>query len=172
MVTGIPQPQQCFLSYAHHDHAAFARLQAHLGAYAKTLGFSIWADTRIAPGQYWHQRIQDEIDRSQIFVLLTTADFLNSGYILKHEMPAILQRHTTHGALVVPVISGPCGWQGFFGNYIQVVPVEKGRLKPVPDWRPTEKGFHAAADAVGQAVQGWFGIVPRSPFAIPGVPTP
>jgi hypothetical protein len=68
-------PSQCFLSYAHHDHAGFDRLRIHLTPYAHLYGLKIWHDQRLIAGSYWNIRIQDEITRSQIFVLLTTISY-------------------------------------------------------------------------------------------------
>jgi hypothetical protein len=162
----MPAPTQCFLSYAHHDHQGFDRLLAHLHHCAYLFGFRIWHDRRIRPGFYWNNLIRQEISKSQIFVLLTTNDFLGSDYILHHELPAIIQRHEMHRALILPVIYRQCGWLGFFGNYIQVMPTsEDGRLRPVRAWRDPERALATAVDAISKAIEEWFGVVPRSPMA-------
>ncbi len=169
----MPPPDQCFVSYSHADRQGFDRLCVHLAPVAALLGFRLWHDTRINGGDYWNHRIEAEIARSQIFVLLTTPDFFASGYILNHELPAIIGRHSNAGALVLPVIYSQCGWRGFFGNYIQVIPTDDaGRLRPVRDWGKPETGMHRAAEAIQAAVQDWFAITPRSPLAALGVPVP
>jgi hypothetical protein len=165
----MAMPSQCFLSYAHHDHAGFDRLRIHLTPYAHLYGLKIWHDQRLIAGSYWNIRIQDEITRSQIFVLLTTNDFLSSDYILRHELPAILQRHRDAGALVLPVIYRECGWRGFFRDYIQVVPInDKGQMLTVRKWRDPEEALAVAAESISVAIGDWFGVVPRSPFAVLG----
>ena len=169
----MPPPNQCFVSYAHADRQGFERLCVHLTPVAALLGFNLWHDKRIHAGDYWNHRIEAEIARSQIFVLLATPDFFASGYILKHELPAILGQHGAAGALVLPVIYQQCGWKGFFGSFIQVVPTDDaGRLRAVRDWPRPENGLHCAAEAIQAAVVDWFGIAPRSPMAALGVPTP
>ncbi|WP_203076766.1 toll/interleukin-1 receptor domain-containing protein [Falsiroseomonas ponticola] len=166
-------PEQCFLSYSHADHAAFERLRVHLTGYTHLLNLRVWHDRRIQAGDYWNHRIEAEIERSQVFVLLATADFFASDYILTKEWPAIQARHRGSGALVMPVIYRRCGWMGFFGSYIQVVPTtHDGRLKPVADWPKPENGFAEAAKAISDGIQDWFGIKPRSPFAATARPTP
>lgn len=165
--------RQCFISYAHEDHEGFDRLLVHLKPVAHLLSLSIWHDKRLKPGDYWHTGIAAEIRRSQIFVMLTTNDFLGSDYILKHELPAIRDEHASSGALVVPVIYRDCAWSGFFGSYIQATPMDaKGRLRPVMDWPKPENGFAAVSKAFQAAVVDWFGVAPRSPFASLPVPTP
>jgi hypothetical protein len=159
-------PTQCFLSYAHHDHLGFDRLLAHLQHCAYLFSFRIWYDRRIQPGFYWNDKIKQELANSQMFVLLATNDFLGSDYILKHELPAIIERHENHHALLLPVIYQHCGWMGFFGNYIQVMPTtEQGKLTPVREWRNPERALATAAEAISKAIEEWFGMTPRSPMA-------
>lgn len=164
----MPAPKRCFLSYSHKDHEGFEQLRAHLAPVAQDFSFFIWHDTRIQAGDYWNQRIQSEIDRAEIFVLLTSADFFNSDYIMAHELPAILHRHRNFDALVVPVIYRDCYWYKF-GSYIQAVPMTgKGNLLPIRDWRPMNNGFANSAKAIAAAIEDWFDVKPTSPWA----PTP
>jgi hypothetical protein len=162
----MSMPTQCFLSYAHHDHKGFDRLAAHLRHCAYLFGFKIWHDRRIRPGFYWNEIVENEIANSQIFILLTTNDFLGSDYIIKHELPAILERHKFHSALVVPVIYQLCGWRAFFGAYIQTVPMtDAGKLLPVRSWKDPEQALATAVEAISQAIEEWFGMSPVSPLA-------
>jgi hypothetical protein len=167
-------PTQCFLSYAHHDHQGFDRLLANLKPYAHLYGIKLWHDRGITAGSYWDAKIKAEIARSQIFVLLTSNDFLGSEYVLKHELPAIIDQHKTANALVVPVIYRTCGWQGFFGNYIQCVPVTpRGRLRPVRQWPDWDEAMALATDAIASAIRDWFGLPsPPSPMAHHTATTP
>lgn len=164
---GMDPPKQCFLSYAHHDHQGFDRLVANLRPYAHLHGIKLWHDRAISTGSYWDDEIQAEIGRSQIFVLLTTNDFLASEYVLKHELPAIIHQHKAAHALVVPVIYRVCGWRAFFGDYIQAVPItSSGQLMPVRKWRDWEEAMALATDAISTAIQDWFGLPPPpSPLA-------
>ncbi len=163
----MPPPTQCFLSYAHADAQGFDSLLENLTPYAHIHGIRLWHDRGITPGSDWDDRIRQEIARSQIFVLLTTNAFLGSEYVLKHELPAILDRHKKDNALVVPVIYRTCAWRGFFGDYIQVVPIDqRGQLRPVRDWSDRQAAMAKATDAISAAIQDWFGLPPPpSPFA-------
>jgi hypothetical protein len=158
-------PKQCFLSYAHHDHQGFDRLLANLRPYAHLHGIKLWHDRGITAGSAWDDKIKAEIARSQIFVLLTSNDFLGSDYVFHHELPAILERHRTANALVVPVIYRVCGWQRCFGDYIQVVPTNpQGKLLPVWKWRDREEAMAQATEAIAAAIQAWFGLPPPPPL--------
>jgi hypothetical protein len=162
----MAKPEQCFVSYAHTDQEGFARLCAHLGPVAHLFGFRLWHDVRIKAGDYWNPRIQAEIERSQIFVLLTTNDMLGSGYIFQHELPAILHQHSSNNALVLPVVYRESCWRQFYGSYIQVLPPQfRGRMRPIMDWPKPERAFAETANAISDAVQDWFGVLPTSPLA-------
>lgn len=160
-------PTQCFLSYAHADHRGFESLVVNLKPYAHMHGIHLWHDKGITAGSNWDAKIKTEIARSQIFVLLTTNAFLGSEYVFKHELRAIMDQHKNANALVVPVIYRECAWQGFFGSYIQAVPVNgEGRLRPVRDWADAETAMARATAAISTAILDWFGLPPPpSPFA-------
>lgn len=159
-------PQQCFISYAHEDHAVFLRLCVHIKALGHAFGFRIWHDQRITGGTRWNDRIRTEIENSQIFIALVTNDYLASEYIRDHELPAMIERYNKNNALILPIIYRESCWRAFFGSYMQVLPSRKGHVCPVSDWRPPEKGFGHAANAAGEAVQSWFGVGPTSPLAV------
>lgn len=158
-------PSQCFVSYAHHDKPGFDRLLVHLTPLTALYGFRIWHDQRINPGFYWNDEILGHLRQSQIFVLLTTNDFLASDYILRYELPAIIEQHKQNDALVLPVIYRECAWHGFFGGYIQAVPSQNGRLRPVHDWKDREKALAISTNAISDSIREWFGVTPTSPFA-------
>jgi hypothetical protein len=158
---------QGFISYAHYDRKAFVRLSAHLAHVALAFDFALWSDERIHAGDYWSKRIEEEIERSEIFVLAVTNDFLGSSYIWNHELPAILNRHKSANALIIPVILRPSSWKGLLGGYIQALPSYRGGdIRPVLDWPRPENGYAAAASGVADAVADWFGVSPKTPFDV------
>jgi hypothetical protein len=130
--------------------------------------FPLWHDRRIRAGFYWNSAIAAQIEKSDIFVLLTTNDFFASDYIFEHELPAIIARHRDHNALIAPVIFQESCWRNYFGDYIEVVPKDrKHNLVPVEKWRDREEGIAVAANAIASSIEDWFGIKPTSPFASP-----
>lgn len=165
----MARPAQCIISYAHHDHAGCERLQVHLTALSRGFGFNIWHDERLDAGYRWHEGILAEIARSDLIVLLVSADFLASSYIHEHELPAIIDRWNRREALVVPVIYKKCPWKSTFGTYIQCTPKKNGKLgvTPVCEWSDREAAFGGAAEEIGRAIENWFGCKPVSPFAPP-----
>ena len=51
-----------------------------------------WSDDRIADGVDWEKEIFEAIDGARVAVLLVTANFLTSDFILQKETPRFLGR--------------------------------------------------------------------------------
>lgn len=85
----------CFVSYAERDaRAAQALLEAlgrHLAA-SKRVAYRVWEFHALLLGERWHERIQDEIARSDFGLLLLSPAFLTSAYIGAHELPRFVGR--------------------------------------------------------------------------------
>lgn len=69
-----------------------------------------WNDTKFEIGDKWDSKIKEKINESDIFILLISADFINSDYIWKVELEMIKKAEQERGALVIPVIVEDCDW--------------------------------------------------------------
>jgi WD40 repeat protein len=98
-----------FLSYSHKDEAWKDRLQTHLGVF-EPQGLDTWSDRRIEGGADWFEDIQVAMARASVAVLLISADFLTSKFILGKEVPKLLERRSREGVTVFPVIIRSCAW--------------------------------------------------------------
>src|SRR5207248_2867343 len=67
----------------------------------------IWADYQIGPGRRWSNEIESSLRRSEIALLLVSADFLASDYIMEVELPRLVERRVR--LVCVPV--GDCPWR-------------------------------------------------------------
>ncbi|HWJ35342.1 MAG TPA: toll/interleukin-1 receptor domain-containing protein [Steroidobacteraceae bacterium] len=95
-----------FISYAHAAEAATGwvkRLRTHLNALNLEVQLEIWDDSRILPGERWHNEIRTAIEQSRIAVLVLTADFLASRYIRESELPLLLQDADADGTTILCV---------------------------------------------------------------------
>ncbi|WP_459871107.1 TIR domain-containing protein, partial [Endothiovibrio diazotrophicus] len=82
-----------FVSYAHEDRKAAARLLKHLETRllcSKEYHFERWIDGDILPGEPWREAIRKAIDGCHFGLLLVSYDFLASPFITRHELPHFL----------------------------------------------------------------------------------
>lgn len=99
-----------FISYSHKDEAWKDRLTSHLGVLQHEGLLDPWDDRRIGAGEDWRQEIEDAMNRASVAVLLVSADFLTSKFILGEEVPRLLERREKEGLKIFPVIIRPCAW--------------------------------------------------------------
>jgi hypothetical protein len=107
----LAQKAIVFISYSHVDEAWKDRLLTHLGVLQSQGLLELWDDRRIAAGEDWYAAIQAAMRRASVAVLLISADFLTSKFILGEEVPRLLARRDAEGVRVIPLIVRPCAWQ-------------------------------------------------------------
>lgn len=103
-------PLRIFVSYAHSDTGCMERLLVHLKPLQRRSEIDCWSDKRIRPGDKWRQEIADNIGKAAVAVLLVSADFLASEFIVNHEIPPLLIKAEASGTRIIPVIVKPCGF--------------------------------------------------------------
>ena len=159
---------QGFISYAHADHAMVATLRQQLRAIERAHKFSFWIDHEIDPGQVWNYEIQRSIAAADVFLLLISPAFSASNYVNNHEVPAILERRGTAGALVVPVLLLDCLHEYLVPALESVPTTEAKALLPIADWKPQRNGYTRAARQIAKMLERHYG----PPSAIPLPVTP
>ncbi len=97
-----------FVSYSHADLECFRRLEIHLKPLEQDGLIDVWSDTRIKAGEDWEERIKTALDKAAIAVLLISADFLASDFIVKNELPPLLLAAAKGGTTILPLIIKPC----------------------------------------------------------------
>jgi len=100
-----------FISYSHKDENWKDHLKTHLAVLEHQNLLSVWDDRQIAAGDDWYPEIEQAIESAHIAILLISADFLSSKFILGQEIPPLLERRREKGLRVIPLILKPCSWQ-------------------------------------------------------------
>ncbi len=77
-----------FISYAHEDSNHLDQLRRHLAPYRPKYG--VWDDHKIEHGIAWRDEIFGALAQAKVAVLLVSAYFLDSEFIVQEELPAIL----------------------------------------------------------------------------------
>jgi hypothetical protein len=139
-------PPRIFLSYAHEDRHEKDALMAQLAPLERQSLISTWSDEKIGPGEEWLKAIDRALDSAAVGVLLVSASFLDSDFILSKEVPKLLARHANDTELY-PIIIKPCAWRAIdWLKRLQVRP-----LDGEPVWR--DNGRYAERDLAEIALE-------------------
>jgi internalin A len=93
-----------FYSYAHKDESLRNELETHLKLLQRQGRIESWHDRDIEAGDEWKRKIDDNLERADIILLLVSADFIASEYCYEKEMTRAIERHEKNEARVIPVI--------------------------------------------------------------------
>jgi hypothetical protein len=99
-----------FISYSHKDEDWKDRLVTHLGVLEQERILDLWEDRCIEAGNDWELEIETAINKAAVAILMISANFLTSKFILSNEVPELLERRKQQGMLIVPIIIKPCVW--------------------------------------------------------------
>jgi hypothetical protein len=111
-----------FICYCHADADAKKELVRHLLGLTEPLGLKdsnyllVWSDEQIRAGEDWQQRIQEELSKVRVAILLVSSGFLASEFIIGREVPRILERlqrkrRGVEPLDVIPILGKPCAYQ-------------------------------------------------------------
>jgi hypothetical protein len=100
-----------FISYSHRDKAQKDKLLRHLGVLEGLGSIQVWTDDAIKAGNDWQTAIDEALSQAAAAILLISADFLGSQFILQKEVPALIDRWKTEGLSIFPLLVKPCAWQ-------------------------------------------------------------
>ena len=104
----LPAITKVFISYSHKDDSYLKRLLVHLRPLEKAGKIDLWVDTQIKVGEKWKQVIESALSNARTAIMLISADFLASDFIIDNELPPLLKKAETDGTKIIPVILAPC----------------------------------------------------------------
>jgi hypothetical protein len=97
-----------FVSYSHKDKPYLDRLKVHLRPLERMGTVLLWSDTAILSGEKWKQKIEDALNSAVIALLLVSADFMASDFIINEELQILLKSAEAKGTIIIPLIVKPC----------------------------------------------------------------
>ena len=100
-----------FYSYSHKDEEYRETLETHLVILKRQNYINSWHDREITPGSYWEDKIDLNIKKAKIILLLISSNFLASDYCYDTETIFALDQHKKGKCIVIPIIIKPCLWQ-------------------------------------------------------------
>jgi hypothetical protein len=148
-----------FISYCHADAAWLDRLKIHLRPLVRRTALDVWDDSRISPGQAWHEEISNALARARVAILLISADFLASEFIVSNELPPLLHRAARGGLLIVPLIVSPC----LFSEQEELSRYQCVNSPDRPLSGMSRTDAEAALVSLGRSVDQYFRLLDRSP---------
>ena len=86
-----------FVGYSHEDAEWKNRFCQMLAPFLRDgdIELQLWVDDRgIQPGDRWHEEIQSALTAAGVAVVLVSASFLESEYVMKYELPEIISAAT------------------------------------------------------------------------------
>ena len=81
-----------FVSYSHKDEKWARELVTFFAPWIRKKRVDLWDDTRIKPGENWREEIRSAIQEATVAVPLVSANYLSSDFIMKNEVPVLLER--------------------------------------------------------------------------------
>lgn len=105
--TPIVNRRRVFVSYSHADDEFLRRILVHLRPLERGGVIDLWSDLKIRAGDLWRDEVRLALRDARIAVLLVSADFLASEFILTNELPPLLVSAEKQGTRIVPIIVKP-----------------------------------------------------------------
>lgn len=142
-----------FIIYAREDREIKQGLLRHLNPLKEPYNLNLWHDDHIDPGQEWKPSIESRLEKTDLFLLLVSADFMNSEFIHQVEFKFAIDRHKQNKSIVIPVIIDWCLWDidinfqdyVFNLNQLQVLP---DSAKPIGEWKTPEQAYNNIATGI------------------------
>lgn len=105
-----------FVSYSHRDKEWLRRFKMILKPLSRYAEVNVWSDQQIQSGAAWRDEIGKAMTNAFAAVLLVSANFLDSDFIAKEELPFILDAAQRQKIRLFWIRLTPC--------YIQATPLK------------------------------------------------
>src|SRR5215217_1834954 len=150
MAMPTPEPVKVFISYSYKDEIFREQLQELLYAAKRQGLIEDWHDRKISPGEEWEDLVDENLETSEIILLLVSPSFIASPYSYSKEMQRALEKHEAGQARVIPIILRPVDWSETPFARLQALP-RNGR--PITKWSNRDEAWMDVAKGISAAVK-------------------
>src|ERR1022692_2130268 len=95
-----PARDQVFISYSKKDKEWLEALLTHLAPYVRDGSVSLW-ETAIEKGTLWLDEIKKGIVSAKVAILLVSANYFNSPFIVDEEFAKLLAAAKQRGLIIL-----------------------------------------------------------------------
>lgn len=145
-----PKLIRLFYSYSHNDEQLRNELETHLKILQRTGRIQEWHDRKFTAGDEWKGKIDENLNKADIILLLISSDFIASDYCWDVEMRRAMERHETNKAKVIPVILRDVNWSGAPFCKLQALPKD---AKAVTLWANKDTAWRDVSDGIEKVVR-------------------
>jgi internalin A len=108
------RPLRVFFSYSHKDEEYRDQLDVHFAMLRNRGLVETWHDRKIIPGEEWDDTIKQQLQEADLVLLMISADFLHSNYIMNEELKILRERHQRGDHFyTIPIFTRECDTEGF-----------------------------------------------------------
>lgn len=135
-----------FISYSHRDKKYLDDLLLHLTPLTRGEGsIETWSDKMLRVGDNWKESIKASIDECDVAILLISAPFLASDFIINEELEPLYNRHSLDG---IKIICVPVSHSSFESDKI----LSQFQSLPSPD-KPIKSLSSAKRDRIYEQIR-------------------
>jgi internalin A len=139
-----------FYSYSHKDESLRNKLETHLKLLQRQGLIEPWHDRKIEAGDEWKRKIDENLERAAIILLLVSADFITSDYCYEKEMQQALERHEQREVRVIPVVVRDVNWRIAPFAELQALPKDG---KAVTLWEDRDSAWPNVSEGIERVVE-------------------
>jgi hypothetical protein len=113
LLEGIRHPAglDVFISYAHDDSKRLDDFNRMLSPEVREGRIQTWSDAEISPSQGWRAGIDRAMMMAKSGLLLVSQAFLDSAFIMEHELPYLLRAREEGRAQLFIAVLDQCMWE-------------------------------------------------------------
>jgi hypothetical protein len=104
----IIQRSNIFISYHQKNKRWLERITIQLSPLVRKEQFEIWDDTRISTGAKWREEIEKALSAARVAVLVISAEYLASEFIVNGELTILLKAAQQQAAIILNLVVSPC----------------------------------------------------------------
>lgn len=143
-------PATAFISYSHANEKELDRLHKHLAVLRRGGDLRAWTDHEITAGSSLGKVIDSNLEQSELFIALVSADYLDSNYCYEKEFQQALKLHEEGRIRIIPVILEPCDWLESPLSEFMALPKDG---HPISEWTNPNNAFLNVVTELRRAIQ-------------------